>query len=98
MWWNFKYYGIVRVTSVNIEITADDNQVIIGDSIYVFINISSDTVFGDIEANLVYDEEILEYMGSVHLLQEARFLKISILIYPNRMTTENMRWNFRRLR
>lgn len=70
--------GIVRAASVNIEITADDNQVIIGDSIYVFINISSDTVFGDIEANLVYDEEILEYMGSVSFITgSSGFLKIS---------------------
>ncbi|TAH70385.1 MAG: hypothetical protein EWM47_05490 [Anaerolineaceae bacterium] len=68
----------VRAASANIEITSDESQVLVGDKVYVYINISSDSMFGDIEANLIYDEEILEYKGSVSFITgSSGFLKIA---------------------
>ena len=64
--------------SANIEITTDESQVIVGDTVYVYINISSDSMFGDVEANLTYDEEILEYKGSVSFVTgSSGFLRIA---------------------
>ena len=74
----FLNINIVNAASANIEITAHDNDVIAGDTVYIYINISSDSMFGDIEANLTYDEEILEYKGSVSFITgSSGFLKIA---------------------
>jgi hypothetical protein len=74
----FLNINIVNAASANIEITAHDNDVIVGDTVYIYINISSDSMFGDIEANLTYDEEILEYKGSVSFITgSSGFLKIA---------------------
>lgn len=68
----------VNAASVNIEITADDSQVVVGETVLVYINISSDSMFGDIEANLTYDEDVLEYKGSVSFITgSSGFLKIA---------------------
>jgi len=68
----------VKAASVNIDITADKNPVTVGDTVYVYLNISSDTMFGDVEANLVYNEEILEYKGGVSFITgSSGFLRIS---------------------
>ena len=68
----------IRAASANVEITADENQVEVGNTIYVYINISSDTMFGDVEANLTYDEDILEYKGGVSFITgSSGFLKIA---------------------
>lgn len=68
----------VSAASANIEITSDSNQVYVGDTLYIYINISSDSMFGDIEANLTYDEEILEYKGSVDFITgSSGFLRIT---------------------
>lgn len=58
----------IWAASANVEITTDSSQVTVGDKVLVYINISSDAMFGDIEANLVYDEEILEYKGGVSFI------------------------------
>jgi hypothetical protein len=64
--------------SANVEITTDKSQVTVGDTVLVYINISSDSMFGDVEANLTYDEEILEYKGGVSFISgNIGFLKIA---------------------
>ena len=35
----------IKAASANIEITADNNQITVGDSVYVYITIDSDTIF-----------------------------------------------------
>lgn len=68
----------VSASSVNIEITADNSQVLVGESVYVYINISSDSMFGDIEAHLTYDEEVLEYQNNLSFITGGSgFLKIA---------------------
>jgi len=67
-----------KAASANIDITADKNPVTVGDTVYVYINISSDTMFGDVEANLVYDEDILEYKSGVSFITgSSGYLRIS---------------------
>lgn len=68
----------VRAASATIEITAEDNQVTVGDTVYVYININSDTMFGDVEANLIYNEDVLEYKSGVSFITgSSGFLKIA---------------------
>lgn len=68
----------INAASANVEITADDNQVTVGDTIYAYITVSSDTMFGDIEANLTYDEDVLEYVGGISFITgSSGFLKIA---------------------
>lgn len=68
----------IKAASANIEITADNNQITVGDSVYVYITIDLDTIFSDIEANLVYDENILEYKSGASFIKgSSGFLKIA---------------------
>lgn len=68
----------ISASSANIEITADSSQVVIGDTVYVYINISSDSMFGDVEAHLTYDEDVLEYKENVSFIKgTSGFLKIA---------------------
>ena len=56
-------------------------------------------MFGDIEANLTYDEEILEYKGSVSFITgSSGFLKIADINLSEDTDNRNMCWNLRRLR
>lgn len=65
-------------SSANIEISADNSIVVVGETVYIYINISSDSMFGDVEANVVYDEEILEYKGNLSFITgSSGFLKIA---------------------
>lgn len=67
-----------KAASADIEITAMDNPVSVGDTVYVYIYINSDHIFSDVEANLVYDEDILEYNSSVSFITgNSGFLRIS---------------------
>lgn len=68
----------ISAASANVEITVDESQVAIGDTVHVYITISSDTMFGDIEANLTYDEDVLEYKkGLSFITGSSGFLKIA---------------------
>lgn len=70
--------GSVRAASANIDITVDNNEVTVGDTVYVYINITSDTMIGDVEANLIYDEDLLEYKsGASFITGSSGFLKIA---------------------
>lgn len=74
----FMNINTVKAASVDIDISADKNPVTVGDTVYVYININSDTMFGDVEANLVYDEDILEYKNGVSFITgNSGFLRIS---------------------
>lgn len=67
-----------RAASANIEISAGNNTVTVGDTVHVYINIKSDKLFSDVEANLVYDEDILEYKsGPSFITGSSGFLRIS---------------------
>lgn len=64
--------------SAEIEISTDSTEVTVGDKLYVYITITSDTEFGDFEGNLMYDDEILEYQGDVSIVAgDSGFLNIS---------------------
>lgn len=64
--------------SAGIDLTADATEVTVGDNIFVYITIDSDTLFGDLEANLTYDDNILEYLsGPPVITGSSGFLKIS---------------------
>lgn len=63
--------------SAKVEISADSSEITVGDDIFVYINITSDTLFGDFEANLTYDPDILEYAGGSPVISgNSGFLKI----------------------
>ncbi|CRZ35158.1 cadherin-like protein [Herbinix hemicellulosilytica] len=74
----FLNMNTAKAASANIEISADKNPVTVGDTVYVYINISSDTMFGDVEAYLIYDADILEYKSGVSFITGGSgFLRIS---------------------
>lgn len=88
-----KYIGIIIVTllagifftakpvqaaSAEVEISTDANQVTVGDEFLVSIRITSDSMFGDFESNLTYDDERLEYIdGASVITGSSGFLKIT---------------------
>lgn len=64
--------------SAEVVISSDAKEVTVGDSVFVSINIKSDTQFGNFEANLTYDDDLLEYKkGSSAITGNSGFLKIS---------------------
>lgn len=54
--------------SAKVDLTSDNTQVTVGDSVNVYIKIDSETTFGDFEANLMYDDAILEYQGGASVI------------------------------
>jgi hypothetical protein len=61
-----------------VEITTDSTEVTLGDNLNVYITIRSEEAFGDFEANLTYDEDILEYQGGNSIIAgSSGFLKIT---------------------
>ena len=66
--------------SADVKVTADSTEVTVGDSIFVYITIQSDTEFGNFEANITYDDSILEYTDGASVIKGGSgFLKISDL-------------------
>lgn len=67
-----------QAASAEVNIKSDTTEVNIGDNIFVYITVDSDTLFGDFEANLTYDEDILEYKGGASVITGGSgFLKIT---------------------
>jgi hypothetical protein len=67
-----------RAASAEVEIAADTTEVTEGDTIFVYIRITSDTLFGNFEANLIYNDDVFEYMGGASVITgNSGFLKIS---------------------
>lgn len=68
----------VSAASGKIEITTEESQVSLGEDFNVYINISSETMFRNFEAYLIYDEEKLEYKGGSSVISGGGgFLNIS---------------------
>ncbi|MDF2944589.1 MAG: hypothetical protein K0S01_3447, partial [Herbinix sp.] len=64
--------------SAEIEIASEASSITVGDNVYVYITITSNTLFSDFEANLTYDDNILEYQGGASVITgSSGFLKIS---------------------
>lgn len=67
-----------QAASAEVTITADSTEVTVGDNVFVYINIDSDTLFGDFESNLIYDESLLEYQGGASVITGGNgYLKVS---------------------
>ena len=67
-----------QAASATVNIEADSAEMTVGDNIFVYIKIDSSTLFGNFEANLTYDEDILEYSGGAAVITGGSgFLKIS---------------------
>lgn len=49
--------------SATIEIFSDRTEVTVEEELYISIQIESDALFGDFEANLTYDDDVLDFMG-----------------------------------
>lgn len=64
--------------SAQIELTADSDDIKVGDTFHVFINIESDVNIGNFEANLTYDDSLMQYNGGASVISgDSGFLKIS---------------------
>ncbi len=55
-------------SSAKVDLTSDSSEVVIGEKINIYIKIDSEITFGDFEANLVYDETILEYKSGASVI------------------------------
>ena len=70
----------VLAASAEVELTADLVQVNLGEEFFVYVNISSQTQFGDFEGSITYDEDILEYQGGASKIKgSGGYLTISDL-------------------
>lgn len=54
--------------SAKVDLISDKTEITVGDTVNVYIKIDSETTFGDFEANLIYDEAILEYQGGASVI------------------------------
>ena len=64
--------------SAVVDIASDSENVTVGDDIFVYLKINSATSFGDFEANLSYDENLLQFRkGPSAITGSNGFLKIS---------------------
>lgn len=69
---------ISQASSAEVIISADKKELTIGENIFVYITLNSDTPIGDFEANLIYDDDILEYVSRVSKVTgSSGFLKFS---------------------
>jgi hypothetical protein len=84
--------------SAEVELSSDTAEVTIGDNIFVYINIKSESSFGDFEANLTYDDDILEYRGGASVITgSSGFLKISDMGITEGSTTRKYTLKFEAL-
>lgn len=84
--------------SAEVELSSDNDKVTIGDNIVVYININSESSFGDFEANLTYDDDILEYQGGAPVITgSSGFLKISDMGITEGTTTRKYTLKFEAL-
>lgn len=54
--------------SAKVDLTAEKSTVTVGDFLYVYININSQTTFTDFVANLPYDPNVLEYVNDAKVI------------------------------
>lgn len=75
---SFLFSKTSQAASADVEISADKVDITVGDNIFVYLKINSGSSFGDFEANLTYDDNILEYAGGPSVVKgSSGFLKIS---------------------
>lgn len=75
---SFVNVKISNAASAGIEISADKSSVTVGDTIDIYVTITSDTMFADVEANIIYDDDIIEYQGGASMIAGGSgFLKIT---------------------
>lgn len=67
-----------QAASADVELTADKMEVTVGDNIFIYASIDSYVEFGNFEANVTYDDNLLSYSyGSSVVKGGNGFLKIS---------------------
>ncbi len=67
-----------RAASADVVLSTDAASVTVGDNIFVYLTVTSDTVFGAFEANLTYDDNLMEYTGTNSVVTGGNgFLKLS---------------------
>ncbi len=54
---------VASAASAEVQLSSDSTQVTLGQEFFVYVNISSSTMFGDFEGSITYDDDILEYQG-----------------------------------
>lgn len=70
--------AIALAASAEAELTTEIAEVKVGEEFFVYLTISSNTEFGDVETALTYDDTILEYhSGSSSIKGGSGYLKIS---------------------
>jgi hypothetical protein len=75
---SFLFPKTSQAASADVEINADKVDITVGDNIFVYVNVNSSSYFGDFEANLTYDDSILDYAGGSSVVKgSSGFLKIS---------------------
>jgi hypothetical protein len=75
---SFLFPKYSQAASADVVISADNVDITVGDNIFVYVKVNSGTSFGDFEANLTYDDSILEYAGGPSAVKgSSGFLKIS---------------------
>ncbi|MBH1939293.1 cadherin-like beta sandwich domain-containing protein [Mobilitalea sibirica] len=68
----------VQAASAELQIYTDVEEVHVGENLFVYITINSETMFGDFEAYLTYNEEVLEYISGASVITGGSgYLKIS---------------------
>ncbi len=64
--------------SAEVELSADATEVTVGDEFFAYVSIASAEQFGDFEANLIYDDDLLEYQsGASQVSGNDGFLRIN---------------------
>lgn len=67
-----------QAASARVNLTSDNTEVTVGDTIYVYIKINSKTIFKDFEANLTYDKNVINYLGGASVITGGSgYLRIS---------------------
>ena len=70
--------------SAEVELSTDAAQVTVGEEFLVYVNITSDTLFGDFEGSITYDDEILEYQGGARKIKgNSGYLTIADMGYTD---------------
>jgi hypothetical protein len=85
--------------SAQVEISSDVSEVTVGDNVFVYITIDSEKEFGDFEANLTYDDDLLEYQSSSTVVTgSSGFLKLSDINVTEGSTTRKYVLKFEALK
>ncbi len=64
--------------SAEVKLSSDAMEVTLGDEFFVYVTVTSSTQFGDFEANITYDSDILEYQsGASQVKGSDGFLRIN---------------------